>query len=392
MFSQIARRGIEGSKQIAAFDMTQIRQQFIHAAYGRIGGGMHPDVQAALRTIAETKITRENLADLIGTVGERMLDFHDELSQKIHTLVPTEKTHGFTAGVIAFGLRRLSAFPYNPEKPGALYDQADPMYLETMRTGITNSFHSLSAEEKNLVLSIVDDEAVQVFKLQAPSTLAKKVPVEQCLTKDEWLALYDYVDKSTGTFNLLRYTADMSELGCHTPAEYVAGFTNALDRAVQKLLNNPAFRSEENAVLYKGIIVESGASSNGNVSTLVGRDEVVNKGLHEAHESRGDLIIRRFIGATLDRNQSYLDRLGYGAEMQFTGVQAAKTELLCARELRVQQIVIIPRGKAFTVRSIGSRSYLRDTGYGFRTEDDATVFHLEKCATSPVALEPLGSS
>ncbi len=224
--------------------------------------------------------------------------------------------------------------------------QINSRHRNNLLNDFSQSFNAESDERKASVLSVLSPELVD--RLRADGVLAcseddmkhgNKAPGQR-LGEAELLALLDYVNSSTGTFNALNGTAITRDYyGEPVLASAVAVFRSALYSAVDKLCGHESFVLH-NVPAYKGIRLNDLASGF-RLHMLEG-----------ALAHRGRIAFPSVLSASSDPDKSYFRTkfdLGYTIELQLTMPIACAVDAFHDVSTKGEQEILAPAGQRYRV-------------------------------------------
>ncbi len=245
----------------------------------------------------------------------------------------------------------------------AFLAQIKPEFENTLKSDFRTSWNEfrkagsgkiLTADEKKYeiltrmaaVSSVVAPDALSDFKLSVPPEAKKlssqwgDIEPEMQLNKSELLALIDYVNSVTGTFNASNYVALANEYyGDKVLTNLTQVYSEALNSAVKKLCAHPYF-GLANIQAYKGVLMENGAG-------------FFRLSMLESAVGTGKLIaFPPVISATTDPLESYAAKkygAGYHHECAFTLKNACSVDIFHDKKTKGEMEVIAPAGQKFIV-------------------------------------------
>lgn len=226
--------------------------------------------------------------------------------------------------------------------------QIRPWHREHLLADFSQSFKAESGERKASILSVLSPRLID--KLRADGVLAgtrddRITPAsgEEAsgrLGEAELLALLDYVNSSTGTFNALNGTAIARDYyGEPVLASAVAVFRTVLYRAVHKLCSHEAFVLR-NVPAYKGIRLNDLASAF--------RLHM----LEEALAHRRQVAFPSVLSASSEPEKSYFRTkydLGYTIELHMTMPIACAVDAFHDLSTKGEQEILAPAGQRYRV-------------------------------------------
>lgn len=179
-------------------------------------------------------------------------------------------------------------------------------------------------------------------------------PPSQLLTEAELLALVDYVNSTTGTFNAVNGAA-LAEAYYSEPVlqQMMGTYSAALDHAIGKLCRHPYFGLHD-IKTYKGIFLynESGVFRRAMLDAAVGTNKVI--------------AFPNVLSATANPSKSYAvtkARLGYALELEITMRTAFDADPFHDTETMGEGEVIGPRGQKFIVtQKVEEMEYVESAG------------------------------
>jgi hypothetical protein len=179
-------------------------------------------------------------------------------------------------------------------------------------------------------------------------------PPSQLLTEAELLALVDYVNSTTGTFNAVNGAA-LAEAYYSEPVlqQMMGTYSAALDQAIRKLCRHSYFGLHD-VKTYKGIFLynESGLFRRAMLNAAVGTNKVI--------------AFPNVLSATANPSKSYAvtkSRLGYSLELEITMRTAFDADPFHDAETMGEGEVIGPRGQKFIVtQKVEEMEYVESAG------------------------------
>ena len=168
----------------------------------------------------------------------------------------------------------------------------------------------------------------------------KIVPSSLLLNEAELLALVDYVNSSTGTFNAVNGAALAADYYGEPVLQQMMGtFSAALDGAIRKLCRHPYF-GLHNVKTYKGVRLddEAGRFRRAMLDAAVGTDKVI--------------AFPNVLSATANPSKSYVvtkAELGYSLELEITMRNGFDADAFHDTRTMGEGEVIGPRGQTFIV-------------------------------------------
>lgn len=140
-----------------------------------------------------------------------------------------------------------------------------PEHMKRLRSDFSRTWSNNSLERRAAIFSAVAPGVMERLDVAAKAEERElamswgSIPEHMQLLASELLALVDYVNSSTGTFNAVNSAAVAHAFyGEPLFMQLVAGFNAALDSAIEKLCKHPYF-GLKNIVTYKGIRLENAA-------------------------------------------------------------------------------------------------------------------------------------
>lgn len=218
--------------------------------------------------------------------------------------------------------------------------------FKTSWNRLTNTRTTKSLTEMAGVLSAIAPDALADLKLSVPPEaleLARQwgdIAPEMQLNKSELLALIDYVDSETDTFNASNNVALANAYyGEKVLADVMQVFTKALNGAVNKLCAHPHF-GLTNITAYKGVLMGNTAGP-------------FRLRMLESAVGTGKLIaFPQVLSATSHPEQSYAAKKyaeGYHYECELTLKNACAVDFFHDSKTRGEMEVIAPAGQKFIV-------------------------------------------
>ena len=137
--------------------------------------------------------------------------------------------------------------------------QIEPTHAKLLTHDFLKAWDKNSTIRQAAILSALQPELTKKLQLERTTAHAEceaawgPIPAEWQLTEAEFLALIDYLNSLTGTFNAINGAA-IAEAYYHEPIlnQAVAAFSAALNRAIKKLCCHPYF-GKRNIGTYKGV-------------------------------------------------------------------------------------------------------------------------------------------
>ncbi len=224
----------------------------------------------------------------------------------------------------------------------AFLNHIRPERASRLRKDFLASWHANSTERQAALLSAMGPSVAT--KLGLPVTDRQldmmqawgPIPASHRLTEAEVLAVVDYVNSETGTFNAVNGAAILAAYyGESTLQECIATFTETLDRAIEKLCQHPFFGRHQ-IVTYKGINLsnESGTFRYAMLEAALGNGKVI--------------AFPNVLSATAVASESYAVTrydLGYTVELQIKMPIAAYMDPFHDITSIGQQEIVAPRGQ-----------------------------------------------
>ncbi len=242
---------------------------------------------------------------------------------------------------------RIAATDNDPEAAErAFLSQIRPAHAEALVKAFRESWRANSELRQAAILSALQPGVAEKLGLtitERHTRLAQAwgtISASQQLTLGELLALVDYVNSATGTFNAVNGTAlAAAYYGEPVLQKMTATLSATLDSAIQKLCRHPYFGRQE-ITTYKGILLSDEAG-------------VFRKAMLNAAVGSGKLIpFPNVLSATANPNKSYAatkDSLGYSIELQITMRTAFYADPFHDTLTMGEDEVIGPRGQKFIV-------------------------------------------
>lgn len=233
-------------------------------------------------------------------------------------------------------------------------------HADRLRTEFRNSWRANSVLRQAALLSALEPGLAHKLGLtpgEHHAVLAKQwgiIPPALRLTEGELLALVDYVNSSTGTFNAVNGAAlTAAYYGEPVLQHMTATFTASLDSAIHKLCRHPYFGRQQ-VVTYKGICLSNESG-------------IFRRAMLEAAVGTGRRIpFPNVISATANPAKSYAatkPELGYSAELQITMPTAFDADAFHDTNTMGEEEVIGPRGQTFVItKKIGADVYTHRAG------------------------------
>ena len=237
---------------------------------------------------------------------------------------------------------------YNPGTIGdTLLNCIEPQHRLMLINSFRASFESADSQSKLNLISAIDDgvlKKIGIYSdplLQQQATNKKSSAVtKKYLDESELLALIDYVNSSTGIFNIVSTAGRAkSYYGIDFFQRVIQIYVETLNSALDKLYSNIDFNKHDIAI-FKGI----------HLGRLEGR---FNRAHLENAYHQGSLIaFPHPISGTIEANESYANTKydqGYQHELTLTIPIGANVDPFHDTQTRGQKEIISPAGLCFTV-------------------------------------------
>lgn len=215
-----------------------------------------------------------------------------------------------------------------------------------LKLAFQSTWNANSPERQAAILSAITPEAAEYFELISSAEhkeLAKawgSIPPERLLSLPEMLALLDYVNSQSGTFNAINGSAIASaNYGEQLFSSVTEVFSAALISAIIKLSHHPYFE-RVNIEAFKGV-------------NLSDRSGIFRKAALEAALGTGKLIVfPQVLSATSDPVHSYAvakHHLGYTLECRLVMARGFDADPFHDVETMGEMEVLGPPGQKFIV-------------------------------------------
>lgn len=194
---------------------------------------------------------------------------------------------------------------------------------KTLRQNLLSSISTLDQSAANLIMGAATsstwcalfDNNVKDNVLQSVENFSTKFGNAN-LTKDEILALTDYVDPDSNTFETVIQSLRLSEIGQPALRNTLGFFIDPLFSALDKLYSFPPFlHTPSNGSLFKGIS-----------DSAPGFKEVVLDGFRKAYEDKSKVRLGELTSTTSERAQSYDSREWYNSRFEFSGMTGVRVD------------------------------------------------------------------
>lgn len=290
---------------------------------------------AAVGTVQRDPVTAQAHARLAAEAFTtcHALDAITRLSDAYHFRL-TARTQGSANGSAA------------PAADQAFFEQITPTHMTKLIDEFQRTWARNDERRQAALLSALGAECAAQLELPLSAThhdcarLWGVLPAERRLTKAELLALVDYVNSGTGTFNAVNGAAMAGAYyGDKILSGLMSAYATALNGAVAKLCEHPYF-GRTDIVTYKGI----------NLRNPSGRFRL--DALEQAVGTGKIIAFPNVLSATADPEQSYAAKKyfnGYTIECQIRMPKAFDADPFHDNMTVGEQEVIGPAGQRFVV-------------------------------------------
>jgi hypothetical protein len=324
-------------------------------------------VKAQLKALTSKVEVRSALLEIHKSLYDELVDWSTtkakagiENSKERHTspeLQDAAETYS-----IAFGLRAVCDMTKNynlkpivnevgkqPDTQKAdaeFFAQIRPDHAKTIRGDFLGTWRCNSLERQAAILSALAPgiiERIGIDTTPEQRNLAatwQSLPIQMRLLESEFLALLDYLNSSTGTFNAVNSAAvAQAYYGEPVLQQLVTGFSAPLDSAITKLCHHPYFGLKD-IVTYKGIKLENDAGS----FRIAMLDAAVG--------TRKTIAFPNVLSTTCNEHMSYASTKpdeGYSTELQITMRRGVLADPFHDESTMGEMEVLGPRGQKFIV-------------------------------------------
>ena len=229
----------------------------------------------------------------------------------------------------------------------SLLECIEQQHRQYLISSLQSSFYSADDESKCRLIAAVEERAWKNMGIEPDPLIQQQAWMRRasrlnpcCLNESELLALCDYVNSSTGIFNIVNAASrSAAYYGIDYFQNIIQIYIDTLNASLHKLQSNRDF-GKQNLTIHKGI----------HLGRLDGRFNLAH--LEHAYHHGSLIAFPHPISGTIDPNESYAHTkhdIGYHYELMLTIPTGADVDILHDSKTRGQKEIIAPSGLRFCV-------------------------------------------